>query len=154
MGKETETKVENEGNGRGTTPYDFFRSTAHELVTHDASYQLIQPGETIREILAKTVFFDLDDLNRVAQCIAKLEESGLGEDAEPPYDSGINMVKNILLGRVSIYGRSRGEFMQALGRLFAPSYFDLMQNGKIKGDGKAKLLGRLKKHKDETAEET
>lgn len=123
--------VENKDATSPSSAYDFFRSTAHELVSQDAAFQLIKPGESIKEILNKTTFPDNDYLNRVVQCIAKLEESELGEKAEPPYDSGMNLVKNICIGLNSIHGRARGEFMQGLGRLFAPSYFELMETGKV-----------------------
>jgi len=137
------------------TPYDFFKSTSHEVITHDASYQLLQPGESVREILSKTNLPDQDFLNRVAQCIAKLEECGLGEDAKPPYNSAINMVKNVLIGLNSLEGNSRAEFIQALGRLFAPGFYELKKTGKISAEGAKpkKHLGILKSREEKQEEQ-
>lgn len=145
--------VENRDAAPPSSPYDFFRSTAHELVSQDAAFQLIKPGESIKEILSKTTFPDNDYLNRVVQCVAKLEESELGENAEPPYDSGINLIKNICIGLNSIHGRARGEFMQGLGRLFAPSYFELLETGKMSTKEEVKRKQGFFKKKEQRDEE-
>lgn len=118
-------------------PYSFFQNTAHELITHDASYQLLQSPSTLSEIWGKTNLPDRDFLLRVAQTVAKLEECDLGEGSEAPYDAPMNFVKNVLNGLISIEGFSRSEFIQALGRLFAPSVWELKKTGKISGGGKA-----------------
>ena len=145
-------KKDTQSSSPGGSAYDFFRSTAHELVSQDAAFQLIKPGESIKEILSKTTFPDNDYLNRVVQCIAKLEESELGESAEPPYDSGMNLIKHICIGLNSIHGRARGEFMQGLGRLFAPSYFELMETGKMSTKEEVKRKEGFFKKKDQKDE--
>lgn len=131
------------------TPYDFFKSTSHELVTQDSAFQLIKPGKSLDEILCKTVFYDSEDVNRVAQCIGKLNECELGESSEPPYDSAMDTVKIILLARASIKGRSRAEFMQGLSRLFAPQYYQLLETGKISSDVHVKKQGGIFKGKEQ-----
>ena len=137
-----------------SSPYDFFRSTAHEIVSQDAAFQLLRPGESLSDILAKTAIPDQDYFNRVVQCVAKLEDSELGEDAEPPYDAGINLVKNLLNGLNSLHARSRAEFIQGLSRVFAPGYFELLQTGKMTASLKSKKHAGIFKGKEEKDEES
>ena len=135
-------------------PYKFFEATRHDLIVQDASFQLLKPGETFDEILAKTAIPDQDFLMRICQAKMKLERYGCGEKAaDPKLRSGVNFLKGILIGLNSVNARSRGEFIQGLSRVFAPTYFELMKTGKITSEGKAKKhLGILKSREDKQQE--
>jgi hypothetical protein len=155
---EKATKAINDAQSEGydpTDPYNFFKATSHELTAHDASFQLLQGSDELVAILAKTNIPSLDFLIRVAQAVAKLEECDLGERADPPYNAPMKFIKNVLNGLPSIEGFARSEFIQALGRLFAPSVWELKKTGKISGGGKAgkAKYNVLKSHEDKPHEE-
>ncbi len=134
------------------SPYDFFKNTAHEIITQDAAFQLIKPGTSFREILAKTNIQDRDFLNRVVQFKEKLEEYGLGENAWPPWNQSMEMLKDLLVGLTSIEGFGRAEFSMALSRLIAPALWELKKTGKISGSKSAKQLGVLKAREQKESE--
>ena len=160
MAKDTpvdKTEVEAEQSQRGT-PYDYFNKVEHELTNRDASFHLLQPGKTLREIMAKAVYPDMDYLVRVSQCIAKLNEfeigeNTLGKDGDPNYSSGIELVMDILNGLPAIEGFNRAEFIQGLGRPFAPSVYELKKTGKIAGSKEAKKRYNILKSKEAKEQE-
>lgn len=134
-------------------PYDFFKSTEHELINRDASFHLLQPGKTLQEIMAKAVYPDMEYAVRCAQCIAKLNECEIGEGAPPEYASGLQLVGNLLNMLPAIDGFNRQEFIMGLGRLLAPSLWETKKTGKPSSSKETKKrFNILKSRKDEQEE--
>lgn len=125
-----------------------FRETSHEIITQDASFQLLKPGKNIRENLSKTRFPDYDYMIRFNQLLHKANEYDIGDEAQGKHKDQLNAAEfcdNLLISLTSIKGFSRLEFNMSLSRLFAPSIVELPETGKISGDGKAhKQLGVFK----------
>lgn len=136
-------------------PSDWLRSTRHELITQDASYQLLKASDELRDLIIKTHFEDDEEIARTVQCLNKLQRYRIGEGCEPEYTSGIDMVKNWLASKPAKKGRARSDFMQGLARVYAPGSQELKETGKISAENAKpkKHLGILKSREEKQEEQ-
>jgi hypothetical protein len=140
---------------RHSDPYSYFKNIEHEMTNRDAAFHLLDPGKTLAQIAGKAVYRDDEQLIRFSQCLAKLDECEIGEHAPPEYASGYNLVLYILTGSPAIEGYNRELFTQALGRLYAPSAYELRKTGKVSGSKEQqKKRWNVLKNKEEKQGET
>lgn len=131
---------------------NWLEEKAHSVKSARISHALITPGATLEQALVKSTLQSHKQLNGLMFFMAKLEQRGLGLEAEPPLNSIAVYIKRILIGSSSVWGKARYEAIEADASVLDQAAHQTFITGKpalTAANMRAKKgFGFLKKHED------